>query len=104
MTVGSLLGDDLDNLDELGLRLISSEDGIGSKEGVMVDGGWFGEMTQGSQLGKVTRRMGRRREGNMNVEWEVIEWEDDGEEGESGTVGKRKRGVEEEDVDMGAKI
>ena len=40
---------------------------------------WFESMIDGSQLGKVKVRRGEETKDGRRVEWEIVEWTDDGE-------------------------
>lgn len=113
VTVGSLRGEDLRNLEELGLlsedaptSSISSQVPDSSSNGTInrtetqgtTDGlPWFEEMIEGSRLGRVSkirRGVGRSADGSTTVEWEVTEWTDDGSGIEQGGgTGKRKLGA-----------
>lgn len=106
-TLGSLLSSDLRDLEDLDIlpreALDNAEDEKQAMEELVPAGAagsmnlpWFDSMMQGSKLGKVTRSKGReRREDGLQVEWEIVEWTDDG--GETVTVhsGKRKLGEAE---------
>jgi hypothetical protein len=114
LTLGSLNGGDLRDLDVLGL-LPEGEEGAqkeeanvtviggghgghggGEVEGVVVP--WFESMLQGSTLGRVRRSRGTRQtgDGSVRMEWEILELLP--EEEAQGT-GKRKIGdVEAPDV------
>jgi len=52
---------------------------------------WFEEMIEGSELGRMKRRRGGHTsaDGKTKVEWEVVEFGDDNEEG--GLTGGEKR-------------
>jgi hypothetical protein len=119
LTLGSLSGDDLRNLEELGLLPKEAmEDAENDKEKIdnaaplasnilSVDGNeglpWFEAMVEGSKLGKMRKSMGNRRsrDGSITVDWEIVEWTDEGE-GEVLPSGKRKLGevVGDEDSRM----
>lgn len=43
---------------------------------------WFESMIDGSQLGKVKVRRGEETKDGRRVEWEIVEWTDDGADGE----------------------
>lgn len=63
---------------------------------------WFETMVEGSKLGKMRRSWGSRQSGSgrFKVEWEIMEWTDEGEN-ETNLPGKRKIGeVEESDAHM----
>lgn len=65
---------------------------------------WFETMVKGSRLGNVRRSWGERRSqnGRFKVEWEIMEWTEDGSEGTT-SLAKRKIGeVVEDDVMEGA--
>jgi hypothetical protein len=63
---------------------------------------WFETMVEGSKLGKMRRSRGQKRtgDGRLHVEWEIVEWTDEGSEGEALTQGKRKL----DDVDAGNSV
>jgi len=120
LTLGSLAGSDLQDLEELGLLpKEATEDAENDKEVIEkavtdVKGGdveasealpWFETMVEGSRLGKMKKMRGTRRSGNgrMTVEWEIVEWTDDNEERENDAAqqaGKRKLGDVGEDDPM----
>lgn len=116
VTLGSLLGEDLRSLDDLGLipQDVHTEDLVRQstapanaqvlvqrsvREGVSVGGvPWFEEMIEGSKLGRAGRiRRGHGGDSSTYVEWEVSEWTD---EGTPPVTGKRK--LDDEDADMSA--
>lgn len=111
MTLGTLSGDKLRNLEELGLlpreataeyRLEDGDDGDGEDEARRIsihkNQGlpWFDTMVEGSRLGHMKQTMGshRSRDGDVQVEWEIVEWTDGDDESHDGTntpnSGKRK--------------
>ena len=107
VTLGSLSGDDLRSLEELGLfdaaenegpDGVLSEDLVGQeKDGLP----WFETLVEGSKLGNMQRSWGSTQSGNgrVKVEWEIVEWTDDGET--EILPAKRKIGeVEEHDSKM----
>ena len=116
LTLGSLAGRDLRDLEELGLIPSDSEDdekevaeaavtgrtghGRDTSEGLP----WFETIIEGSRLGKMKKSWGKQHsaDGRWKIEWEITEWADDGtsNEGESGGPGKRKVGVLDEDEGM----
>jgi len=108
LTLGSLSGNDLRDLEELGLL---PKEALGDAEGGTVeppsspttgalsttanahaDLPWFDEMIQGSNLGKIKRSRGKEQteDGRFRVEWEIVEWTDDGTDHSSLGSGKRK--------------
>lgn len=107
MTLGSLIGEDLRELEDLGLLPPeAAQDAKEEKEEMMrasVGGNelngngdklpWFETLMEGSRLGKLsrTRRIAKARskDASVRVEWEIVEW-DDGEE--TNNSGKRKLG------------
>ncbi len=119
MTLGSLLGEDLRELGELGLlpqgALEGDEQGSISRELTKTESDseslglpWFQDMIEGSQLGRIgrTRRGGAvSTDGRTKVEWEIVEFENE-ENGRSGGIGTAKRkigevaGGEGKDVEM----
>jgi hypothetical protein len=115
LTLGSLAGSDLRDLEEFGLLpKEATEDVEGDKAEYVLYAGsipngdaneglpWFESMVQGSRLGNVRRSWGSRQSGNgrIKVEWEVMEWTDENEN-ENTSPGKRKIGdVEGSDSHM----
>jgi hypothetical protein len=53
---------------------------------------WFESMIQGSLLSQIKRNRGARHteDGRVRVEWEIVEWTDDGVEEDARATGKRK--------------
>lgn len=112
VTLGSLLTEDLHDLEELGLLTEEDEEDLmdisstapAESTDLQLIGRdfqhipWFDGMIQGSRLGNTRSSRGIResRDGTMRVEWEITEWtgDDDDEDhsGESTANGKRKRG------------
>jgi len=114
LTLGSLSGSDLRDLDELGLlpkealeeleqrdagevpstKTIIGEEALQGEGHQVVP--WFESMLQGSSLGKVRRSRGTRhtRDGSVRMEWEIVELlpDDDAAEGNTQATGKRKLG------------
>ncbi|ESZ93726.1 hypothetical protein SBOR_5911 [Sclerotinia borealis F-4128] len=106
LTLGSLASSDLRDLEELGLlpkealedaqndkqtieSVISrTENNGGGEQGLP----WFETMVQGSRLGKMrTSRGTRTSNGRIKVDWEIVEWTAEDEDGlTSITTGKRK--------------
>ncbi|MCJ1361816.1 hypothetical protein MMC16_000916 [Acarospora aff. strigata] len=119
ITLGSLLGEDLRELGELGLlpqgslegdESVSTSQALAKKEGGTETLGvpWFHDMIEGSHLGRIGRARrggGISADGRTTVEWEVVEFETD-ENGSNGGIGTGKRkigevvGGEGRDVDM----
>lgn len=117
LTLGSLAGEDLRDLEELGLLPKEAlEDTENDKEkidnaipfaGSNIPNGvgneglpWFQTMVEGSRLGKVTRGHSERKfgSGRYTVEWEITEWSEGDPEP---SPGKRKLGeVADEDSKM----
>ncbi|KAJ4292784.1 hypothetical protein N0V90_009447 [Kalmusia sp. IMI 367209] len=118
LTVGSLLDEDQALLGELGYLPTaesSDEDTIVAgpsrsiqtvlRSGQQLRGApWFEEMVEHTKLGHFKQQRGGHtsRDGNVKVEWEVVEWtEADDADDEGVTPSKRKIGqVEEEDTEM----
>lgn len=101
LTLGSLSGTDLGNLEDMGAfpkeaveeaesdrRLINS--GVTATDTLP----WFEKMVEGSTLGKIRRTGLRREDGVRVVEWEIVEWTE--AEGDA-SPGKRKIGELEAD-------
>jgi len=120
LTLGSLLDEDLDLLDELGLldateagnvtaaaresrgaqdsgAARQTEDIVLTKRGAP----WFEDLVQDSALGTIRRQKGGQTsdDGSVRMQWEVLEWTSNDDDG--GT-GKRKLGDldEGQDVEM----
>lgn len=109
LTLGSLLQEDLQDLEDLGLI---SEESEGEAEEKQVDTRnqgtalrqsfgvpWFDSMVEGTRLGRMRRSHGIKQseDGTVKIEWEVIEQSDTPEEdgdvdmdSTSGSSGKRK--------------
>lgn len=116
LTLGSLAGETLRDLEDLGLLPKEALDGVESDKQkiknvvpVLTTGGtknevdeglpWFETMVEGSKLGKMSkgRRQSSHANGRYTIEWEIMEWTEDGDV-ENASPGKRKYGdVEEED-------
>ncbi|KAI9877482.1 MAG: hypothetical protein M1830_003779 [Pleopsidium flavum] len=121
VTLGSLLGEDLRELEELGLLQEDSLNGDGQRtaSGSVVkrsEGSesvglpWFQELVEGSQLGRIgtsRRGGGVSADGRTRVEWEILEF-GDGVHGSDGGIGTAKRKIGEvvegegNDVEMGS--
>jgi hypothetical protein len=122
LTVGSLLTEDLHDLEEMGLIPQDEDDEEEEDKMDIVPAAatethllgreftnipWFNTMIRGSRLGNIqtTRGVRETRDGTARVEWEITEWTagDDDEEGDnleasgSLTTGKRKHGDTEQD-------
>jgi hypothetical protein len=126
LTLGSLSGNDLRDLDELGLlpkeALGELEDRsnagavatttVVGEEAHHAEGHqlvpWFESMLQGSSLGRVKRSRGTRQthDGRVKIEWEIVELlpGDDAIDGEAQAMGKRKLGdIESQEAVMDEK-
>lgn len=113
LTLGSLAGSDLRNLDDLGLLPKEAlEDAESDKEqiesvvqnAVSVEEGlpWFDTLVRGSKLASMRKSWGSRQSGNgrYKVEWEIVEWTE-GDDEDSTLPAKRKFGeVVEPDATM----
>ncbi|RDW78396.1 hypothetical protein BP5796_06248 [Coleophoma crateriformis] len=106
LTLGSLAGSDLRDLEELGLLPKEAledvesdkekiEKGVPETSALQTTEGlpWFNTMIEGSKLGKMRTSKGQRRSSNgrVQVEWEIMEWTDEGND-DSHVTGKRKLG------------
>lgn len=125
LTVGSLLDDDQALLGQLGYLpagessdddFISSGAGPSSRqmqtravttrtEPHSRGAPWFEEMVENSRLGRLKQQRGGHtsRDGNVKVEWEVMEWTeaDDADDEGGAPAGKRKIGdIEGDDAEM----
>ncbi|CAL3964661.1 hypothetical protein PZA11_002385 [Diplocarpon coronariae] len=111
LTLGSLVGSNLRDLEDLGLLpqeavedVATSFVGRGTSKS-NINGGeglpWFETMVKGSRLGNVQTSWGETQSenGRYKVEWEIVEWTDDGAEVDLSPV-KRKLGEIEEDETM----
>lgn len=63
---------------------------------------WFEDLVEGTRLGRLRRRHGasRSKDGKMQVEWEIIEYSDNGNDGqdvEMATPASGKRKLDERD-------
>ncbi|KAH8815652.1 hypothetical protein F5884DRAFT_773086 [Xylogone sp. PMI_703] len=110
LTLGSLTGPDLRDLEDMGVlpkeAFDSDSDERTGPETVVIGESnqlepeieereivpWFETLVQGSRLGKIRRSKGQRRsnDGRTRVEWEIVEWTDDGGDGENAGSSKRK--------------
>ncbi|KAK4146340.1 uncharacterized protein C8A04DRAFT_35053 [Dichotomopilus funicola] len=153
LTLGSLLPEDLGDLEEWGLlgRLGSSGPSSGASSGASSRGispekggeergeergkgkenedgnnsqlgprgtdrvgvlPWFDRLTEGSRLGRTLRRttgVGSDQTGNVRVEWEIVEWTEEDEDGggpqPQSSYGSKKRKVDQvEDVEEGGRM
>ncbi|KAI1393842.1 uncharacterized protein F4822DRAFT_27367 [Hypoxylon trugodes] len=118
LTLGSLLTEDLNDLEELGLIPDESEQDpmdivpvqASSRESRLIGRDttcipWFENMILGSRLGNIhtTKAVGESRDGRVRVEYEITEWAEDDAAGdeeakvsEPTATGKRKRGEADE--------
>ncbi|KAI9794079.1 MAG: hypothetical protein M1816_006704 [Peltula sp. TS41687] len=107
LTLGSLIGEDLRELEDLGLLPPeAAQDAKEEREEIMRASGnhdlngngdklpWFETLMDGSRLGRMSRSRriakARSRDASVTVEWEIVEWDDDS--GETNSLGKRKIG------------
>lgn len=121
MTLGSLLSEDLERLEDMGLLEPdepNEEEAQREKEAPRVEkqvtqfkparavarrgAPWFEELIENSRLGRIKRQKGgyTSEDGTTSAEWEIIEWTNEGEEEGRTTPSKRKHGTletEEED-------
>ena len=115
MTLCSLGGEELRDLEELGWLpedVGEGPEGDGKGVGVesLVPAGeglpWFETMMEGSKLGKMRRSRGSKTGdgGRYTVEWEVIEWTDEGNEGEGAETATGKRKLEDVEGESGEKM
>ncbi|KAI0840631.1 hypothetical protein F5Y06DRAFT_244571 [Hypoxylon sp. FL0890] len=123
LTLGSLLSEDLRDLEDLGLIPDESEQDLmgvtptstSNQESQLIGRDitgipWFESLILGSRLGNIrtTKGVEESRDGRIRVEYEVTEWtaddaEDDGEGKISDTLGGKRKRREAEDV-MGGNI
>jgi len=102
LTLGSLTASDLRDLEELGLLPDGSTADVDTQTSEAAVPGtniseyeglpWFETMIEGSNLGRVKRSKGKglTKDGRVRVEWEIVEWTDDGAEGDTQMTSKRK--------------
>ncbi|KAH6888573.1 hypothetical protein B0T10DRAFT_56379 [Thelonectria olida] len=115
LTLGSLLREDLRDLEDMGLipeeeeEEKTQEESSQSSSSEVVDRTmalrqsfgvpWFDSMVEGTRLGRMRRSQGiqQSQDGRVKVEWEIVEYSGDGAEGgiadtemESTGLGKRK--------------
>lgn len=100
LTLTSLTGEDLRDLEDLGLLPKELSDQGEDTEQILVrnTGGarqglpWFESLIEGSTLSKVKRTSGNHQsaDGRVSVKWEVVEWNDDGLDGDATSTSKRK--------------
>jgi len=107
LTLGSLSGADLRELDELGIlpeefsniresteEIVPRQSSVDLLPSITQRQGvpWFETLIEGSTLGNIrrTRGKGQTEDGQIKVEWEVMEWTDDGTEEETQGNSKRK--------------
>lgn len=122
LTLGTLKSDKLRNLEELGIlpKEATAEEethdeqhsGVATPITSLVERTqglpWFDTMVEGSRLGKMRRSAGtkRSRDGNVKVEWEIVEWTADDGQSDSLATTKRKLadlGDEEDSVMEGSR-
>ena len=118
VTLGSLLGEDLGALEELGLlpdevssdiatseaqsQVVQRDNGSldrSSREGRIGGVPWFEEMIEGSRLGrteKTRRGHAKNADGTTRIEWEVSEFTDEG----SGTPRAKRKYDDDRDTPM----
>ncbi|KAK8117474.1 uncharacterized protein PG998_005755 [Apiospora kogelbergensis] len=124
LTLGSLLTQDLRDLEDMGLLPDDSDNENNTEEMDLAPTApvttgpsapllgrefsglpWFDSLVRGSQLGNMRTSRGAResRDGHVRVEWEITEWTGDGggegidDESESSSSGKRKLGDTDHD-------
>lgn len=113
LTLGSLLREDLRDIEDIGLIPDEDEDTAGAADDAGTSPSvrstalrqsygvpWFEAMVEGTRLGKMRRSQGvkRSRDGRVKVEWEVVEFSsdhtplanEDGDGEEGAATGKRK--------------
>lgn len=108
LTLGSLLAEDLRDLEDMGLipdesKIEETQVASTSRQGRESLGvPWFDGLVEGTRLGNMRRiqEVGSSRDGSVRVEWEVVEYNGEGEDADmedpgtsnETTPGKRKRG------------
>jgi len=102
LTLGSLAGSDLRDLEDLGLLPKEALDDaeadkqkiekVGTDAAVNEGLPWFENLVEGSKLGKMKKSWGSRHSdnGRFKVEWEIVEWTEGDED--LATPSKRKFG------------
>jgi hypothetical protein len=118
LTLGSLNGSDLRDLEDLGILPSEAlQDAENDKEkisNVVPFAGsntltgpaneglpWFETMVEGSRLGRMKRSSGQRQDGRYKVEWEIMEWTEGDEVGGTSPAKRKLDEVEENDSNMG---
>lgn len=104
LTLGSLLREDLRDLEDMGLIPEEEEDKtivgrssdvVGRNTALRQSYGvpWFDGMVEGTRLGNMRRSQGvkQSQDGRVKVEWEIVEYSNNGDE---------SQGSPQEDVDM----
>lgn len=98
LTLGSLKGEDLRDLEDLGLLEMDEErvEKVEEKGNVVGSEGlpWFETMVQGSKLGNMKKSWGSRSSGSgrYKVEWEIVEWTEGDDDNSTSAPPKRKLG------------
>jgi hypothetical protein len=118
LPVGSLLDEDQEILNELGFFTGESSDeetsvveplhtiptrSIVRSEPQARGAPWFEEIVRNTRLGRLRQQRGGHSDSGVHVEWEVTEWTEGDDDGDSGsaTPSKRKIGdLEAEDTEM----
>ncbi|KAF2200263.1 hypothetical protein GQ43DRAFT_79956 [Delitschia confertaspora ATCC 74209] len=117
LTVGSLLDEDQDILGQLGYLPGDSSDeemGLASRESAAVERyvrspvargtPWFEEIVENTKLGRLTKQRGGQasRDGNVRVEWEVVEYVEGDDVDDEGRLTPNKRKIDElgDDTEM----
>jgi hypothetical protein len=115
LTLGSLLQEDLQDLEDLGLIPDETDSGPDEKQSVASPSRgnalrhsfgvpWFDGMVEGTRLGRMRRTHGIKRsdDGAVRVEWEIIEQSDSPDsndvEMEIGSTSSGKRKLREQDA------
>jgi hypothetical protein len=105
VTLGSLSSVDLRDLEEMGLLPAEALSDAESEKVQIMNAAkageeystelpWFETLVKGSKLGKMKTARGRKSggDGKWTVEWEVVEWTAEDEEGNGISPAKRKAG------------
>ncbi|KAK5990091.1 hypothetical protein PT974_08355 [Cladobotryum mycophilum] len=100
LTIGSLLREDLQDLEDMGLLPEEEEDNAGETGEKQTEAAaaptkstalrqsfgvpWFDGLVEGTRLGNMRRNHGvkRSRDGHVKIEWDIVEFSDHGDEGE----------------------
>ncbi|KAI5465627.1 hypothetical protein BGZ63DRAFT_420180 [Mariannaea sp. PMI_226] len=110
LTLGSLLREDLRDLEDMGLLPEEAEDKEGKEPSQSSGSGaierntalrqsygvpWFDGLVEGTRLGKMRRNQGiqQSQDGQVKIEWEIVEYSGDGTEDDNAEVAMESSGL-----------